>query len=132
MPAVLMRDLFLGMSAIPSIYYTIALVSSVKFFRSARVEAGENSRFVPPVSILKPVRGLDPGAYENFVSFCRQDYPDYEILFCVGDTSDPVFPVLQQLVHDFPDRQIRIVIGSGRVATNDKVAKLTRLVEEAS
>ena len=58
--------------------------------------------------------------------------PDYEILFCVGDTSDPVFPVLQQLVRDFPERQIRIVIGSGRSATNDKVAKLTRLVEEAS
>lgn len=78
------------------------------------------------------MRGLDPGAYENFASFCRQDYPNYEILFCVGDTTDPVLPVLQRLVRDFPQCQIRIVIGSGRQAANDKVAKLARMVEEAS
>lgn len=126
------RNLLLGVSAIPSIYYTIALVSSVKFFGSARVEAEENSGFMPPVSILKPIRGLDPGARENFASFCRQDYQNYEILFCLGDASDPALPLLEQLVQDFPDRQIRILIGSGRDAPNDKVAKLVRLVSEAS
>lgn len=128
----LIRNLFLGISAIPSIYYIIALISSVKFFRIAPSEDEENSGFEPPVSILKPVRGLDPGAYENFASFCRQDYPDYEILFCIGDTSDPAFPLLEKIAHDFPERQIRILIGSGREAANDKVAKLVRLVDEAS
>ena len=128
----LVRNLFLGMSAIPSIYYIIAIVSIVKFFRAAPTEAEKKSEFEPPVSILKPVRGLDPGAYENFASFCRQDYPDYEILFCVGDTSDPAFPLLEQVVREFPERRIRILIGSGREAANDKVAKLVRLVDEAS
>jgi ceramide glucosyltransferase len=129
----LVRNLFLGMSAIPSIYYIIAIVSIVKFFRAAPfVEAEEKSGFEPPVSILKPVRGLDPGSYENFASFCRQDYPDYEILFCVGDTNDPAFPLLEQVVREFPEQQIRILIGSGREAANDKVAKLVRLVDEAS
>jgi ceramide glucosyltransferase len=129
----LVRNLFLGMSAIPSIYYIIAIVSIVKFFRATPlVEAEEKSGFEPPVSILKPVRGLDPGSYENFASFCRQDYPDYEILFCVGDTNDPAFPLLEQVVREFPERQIRILIGSGREAANDKVAKLVRLVDEAS
>src|SRR5580698_10587195 len=132
MTTALIRNLFLGIAAIPSIYYTIALFSCVRFFLAARAEADEKSGFEPPVSLLKPVRGLDPDAYENFASFCRQDYPDYEILFCVGDTNDPVFPVLERLVRDFPERQIRIVVGSGRIATNDKVAKLARLVEEAS
>jgi ceramide glucosyltransferase len=132
MTTVLIRNLFLGISAIPSIYYTIALVSSVKFFRSARVKTEAKSGFAPPVSILKPIRGLDPGARENFVSFCQQDYPDYEILFCVGDTNDPALPLLEQVVREFPDRQIRILIGSGREAANDKVAKLVRLVNEAS
>jgi ceramide glucosyltransferase len=128
----LLRDVFLGIAAIPFIYYGLAIFSSLRFFLATPAKAHETGGFLPPVSNLKPVRGLDPEAYENFASFCRQDYPDYEVLFCVGDTSDPVFPVLQQLVRDFPERQIRIVIGSGRIATNDKVAKLARLVEEAS
>jgi ceramide glucosyltransferase len=132
MTTALTRDVFLGIAAIPFIYYAIAIFSSLRFFVAAKTKKNTMSGFVPPVSNLKPVRGLDPDAYENFASFCRQDYPNYEILFCIGDASDPAYPVLQRLVDDFPERQIRIVIGSGRIATNDKVAKLARLVEEAS
>src|SRR5271166_1457209 len=128
----LTRDVFLGIAAIPFIYYAIAIFSSLRFFLAAGAKKDKMSGFVPPVSNLKPVRGLDPDAYENFASFCRQDYPNYEILFCVGDTSDPALPVLQRIVRDFPNRQIRILIGSGREAANDKVAKLARLTEEAS
>ena len=132
MTTTLIRDLFLGIAAIPFIYFTLAIVSTIRFFWESRAEAGEAKGFQPPISNLKPVRGLDPNAYENFASFCRQDYPNYEILFCVGDKSDPAFPVLQQLVQDFPDCQIRILIGSGREAANDKVAKLARLANEAA
>jgi ceramide glucosyltransferase len=132
MTTLLTRDVFLGIAAIPFIYYAIAIFSSLRFFVTTRGKTDKTDDFLPPLSNLKPVRGLDPEAYENFASFCRQDYPDYEILFCVGDTSDPVFPVLERLVRDFPESKIRIVIGSGRIATNDKVAKLARLVEEAS
>jgi ceramide glucosyltransferase len=53
------------------------------------------------------------------------------MIFCVGDESDPSVPVLEKLKHDFPDRQIRILFGSGRTAINDKVAKLVRMVNEA-
>jgi ceramide glucosyltransferase len=125
------RDTFLGIAAIPFIYYAIAIFSSLRFFVGSRTNRDQQGGFEPPISNLKPVRGLDPEAYENFASFCRQDYPNYEILFCVGDTTDPVLPVLQRLIRDFPDTRIRIVIGSGRNATNDKVAKLARMVEEA-
>jgi ceramide glucosyltransferase len=127
-----MRTVFLGVAAIPFIYYGLAIFSCLRFFRTARRRTDAEDAFLPPISNLKPVRGLDPGAYENFASFCRQDYPNYEILFCVGDESNPAMPVLDRLKHDFPDTQIRIVVGSGREATNDKVAKLARLVEEAA
>src|SRR5277367_3673380 len=127
MTTTLTQTLFLGIAAIPFIYFSLALVSSLLFFLEAPAEADEETGFLPPVSNLKPVRGLDPEAYENFASFCRQDYPNYEILFCVGDTSDPALPVLQRIVRDFPNCQIRILIGSGR-----KAAKLVRLTDEAS
>jgi ceramide glucosyltransferase len=89
-----MRTVFLGVAAIPFIYYGLAIFSCLRFFRTAPRRRDAEDAFLPPISNLKPVRGLDPGAYENFASFCRQDYPNYEILFCIGDTSDPAMPVL--------------------------------------
>jgi ceramide glucosyltransferase len=122
---------FLGIAAIPFAYYLIALFSSWRFFRCSAKENAETRSFTPPVSNVKPIRGLDPDAYENFASFCHQDYPDYELLFCVGDRDDPVLPVIEKLAHDFPERTIRVLFGSGRDAANDKVAKLARMVGEA-
>jgi len=123
------RIILLAIAAIPFIYYGLAIFSILRFFLTTR---RKYDGFQPPVSILKPVRGLDPEAYENFASFCRLDYPQYEILFCVGDSADAALPVIQKLKDDFRDKQIRIVIGTGRRATNDKVAKLARLVDEAA
>ena len=122
---------FFLIAAIPFIYYLIAIYSTWRFFRVSSKQNSAVSSFTPPVSILKPVRGLDPDAYENFASFCRQDYPEYEIVFCVGDRTDPVLPVIEKVIRDFPKCKIRVLFGSGRVATNDKVAKLARLTNEA-
>ena len=127
-----MRDGFLAIAAIPFIYYFIALFSAWRFFRQSARRSVPNHDFTPPVSNLKPIRGLDPDAYENFASFCRQDYPDYELLFCVSDEEDPVVPVLERLIRDFPERRIRVLFGSGGSGTNDKVVKLARLVSEAA
>jgi ceramide glucosyltransferase len=120
----------LAVATIPFVYYGIALFSSLRFFEQA-ARPPQSPAFTPPVSNLKPIRGLDPDAYENLASFCRQDYPEYEILFCVGDTDDPTLPVIEKLIADFPERHIRVLFGAGRDATNDKVAKLARLASEA-
>ena len=119
----------LAIATFPFAYYLIALFSAARFFRPPKASAPAD--FLPPISNLKPIRGVDPEAYENFASLCRQDYPDYELLFCVSSSDDPVVPIIQQLVRDFPQRQIRIIFGSGRGGSNDKVAKLARLVSEA-
>ena len=94
------QEVLLAIAAIPFIYYLIAIYSSWRFFH--RAPGPVNSDFTPPVSNLKPIRGLDPDAYENFASFCRQDYPDYELLFCVGEKDDPAVPILEKLIRDFP------------------------------
>jgi len=122
---------FLGVAAIPFIYYLIVIYSSWRYFRAAKHPAGPHPAFTPPVSILKPMRGQDPGAYENFASFCRQDYPQYEILLCVDPDDPEVLPLVERLRRNFPQQTIRVLHGSGRIATNDKVAKLARLVSEA-
>jgi ceramide glucosyltransferase len=120
---------WLGIAAIPFIYYLLAIYSSWRFFRQP--ESAPDRGFTPPVSILKPFRGLDPDAYENLASFCRQDYPDYEMIFCVDADDDTVRPVVEKLQRDFPEREIRVLCGSGRIASNDKVAKLARMAAEA-
>ncbi len=124
--------ILLALAAIPAVYYLLVLYSTAQFFRAGRRrKLAQNSDFTPPISCLKPIRGLDPDAYENYASFCRQDYPDYEIVFCV-DEGDPALPILEQLRRDFPNRDIRLLYGSGRrKAMNDKVGRLVRLVSEA-
>jgi len=130
--AIILRYAVLAIATFPFIYYVLVLYSSWRFFRRPLTpSAPKLGSFTPPVSNLKPVRGLDPEAYENFASFCRQDYPDYELIFCVEDKDVPVVPVLEKLARDFPERRIRILFGGDGHAINDKVGKLSRLVREA-
>jgi len=89
------RWALLALALGPLVYYIFAAVSALRFFRRPALE---NSGFAPPVSILKPVRGLDREARENYFGFFRQEYPRYEILFNVPDDSDPAIPVIEQLI----------------------------------
>lgn len=125
-----LSELFLVVAAMPFIYYCLAIYGAWRYFRQS--ERATDASFTPPVSILKPIRGLDLDAEENLASFCRLDYPEYEIVFCVDPDDEPVLAVLEKLARDFPQRRIRVLYGSGRVATNDKVAKLARLVSDAA
>jgi ceramide glucosyltransferase len=124
----LLRDAFIVLAAAPFAYYALAIIAASKFFRRKTERPGD---FFPPVSILKPIRGLDRDAYENFASFCRQDYPDFEILFCVTDAQDPAVTVIRKLVADFPARQIRLLVGPDPLGASDKVNKLCGLVRGA-
>jgi ceramide glucosyltransferase len=122
------RDTLLLLALAPFGYYLLALYAGHKFFRGTPPVGTD---FHSPISILKPIRGLDRQTYDNFASFCRQDYPDFEILFCVGDSSDPAIPVIEQIIRDFPERSVRLLIGSEPIGVNDKVNKLCRMVREA-
>jgi len=108
-------------------YWLVVWVSAWEFFRGRRPAPGG---YRPAVSILKPVKGLDSQAAENFASFCRQEYGEFEILFGVNDTADPAVPVVRQLQVAFPRVPIRLVVVP-EGALNAKVGILDRLVREA-
>jgi ceramide glucosyltransferase len=125
------RYALLALAAAPVIYYCIAIIAAQKFFRSKPVGSSQLLDFVPPVSILKPIRGLDRETFENFSSFCAQDYPEFEMLFCVSDEVDPAVPVIRKLIADFPQRPIRLLIGAEKIGVSDKVNKLCRMARES-
>jgi ceramide glucosyltransferase len=112
----------------PYFYYLLATVAALRFFRRPPPAP---ANFTPPISILKPVRGLDRDAYENFASFARQDYPEFEILFNVTDDRDPAIPVIQKLIRDFPSITIRLFTGCQQLGASQKMNKLVRLAENA-
>jgi ceramide glucosyltransferase len=123
------RWALLVLAATPLAFYIVATLAAWRFFRRER--ARRLPVYTPSVSLLKPVRCVDFGSYENFASFCRQDYPDYEILFAVNDEADPAAPLIRRLMEEFPRCRIRLLVGAERLGANRKVNKLVRLAREA-
>lgn len=123
----ILLTLLLVLTFISWVYWIFACWCVRAFFRNPQAA---DPNFCPPVSILKPVKGLDPQAYENFASFACQDYPEYEILFGVQDTEDPAVPVIQRIQRDFPQLNVRLITGPP-VGTNPKASILYHLAAQA-
>src|ERR1700686_1226506 len=121
----------LVIATFPLIYYLLAIFAALAFSRRAKAQAPATPTFEPPVSILKPVHGVDFASYENYASFCKQDYPEYEILFAVNNKSDRAIAVITQLIADYPQRHINLLIGAEYFGANQKVNNLARLTREA-
>jgi ceramide glucosyltransferase len=84
----------------------------------------------PGVSILKPVRGADPGFYQAIRSQAVQEHPDFEILFGIRDPADSAAPEIKRLIEEFPSVPIRLILCS-QDAPNGKVGVLMDLAREA-
>jgi len=114
-----------------SIYYLLCLWSVRAFLGAGKAEA-RSTPPLPPVSILKPLKGTDPDMEESFRSHCLQDYPDYEIIFGVSDASDPAVASVEKLQREFPARRIRLVISPVKLGANVKVSNLAQMMRTAS
>ena len=119
---------------------TVLTVAGMGFFLAAivaaRVYLHERRRqltvFAHGVSILKSLKGLDPGMMDAFRSHCRQDYGgEFEMLFGVSSLDDPAVQAVEQLKAEFPDRAIRLVVCPERLGTNGKVSTLSQLAVQA-
>lgn len=102
-------------------YYCLVCYCTIDFLsQSKQVKAD----FHPPISILKPLCGIERHTYDNLASFCRQDYPNYQIIFGVQDPNDPVIAVAKQLIADFSAIDIQLVISDRVIGTNLKISNL--------
>src|ERR1043166_4436175 len=88
-----------------SIFSLLTLWAAGRFF----VRPFKPIAFTPPVTILKPIYGLDKGLEDNLRSFCVQDYPELQIVISVQRTDDPALPTLRKLEAEFPQRVTLVV-----------------------
>ena len=113
------------------VYYLICLWSAARFRRGLDMRGSVTPAFCPPVSVLKPLKGTDPDIYQSFRSHCLQDYSAYEIVFGVGEASDPAVASVEQLQREFPDHSIRLVVCANKLGANVKVSNLEQMAQSA-
>jgi ceramide glucosyltransferase len=128
-PKEIARYVAMLLACVPLGYYVVATLAAMRFF--ARERRKVLGSYTPPVSVLKPVCGVDFASYENYASFCQQDYCEYEILFCVNGLDDPAVPLIRKLIAEFPEQNIRLLSNAPRLGSNRKVNNLALLAREA-
>lgn len=108
-------------------YLAAATLGSLRFARrpiASPVDA-------PPVSVLKPLYGAEPGLYENLLSFADQDHPKFQLVLGVRDRADSALPIARRLIHDRPRHDIELVIDPRAGGSNLKVANLENMLPAA-
>jgi ceramide glucosyltransferase len=116
--------------AVAGMGYFLAAIVAARVFLAARRAPLEE--FAPGVSVLKSLKGLDPGMIDAFRSHCRQSYTgEFEMLFGVSSLDDPAAAAVAQLIAEFPERAIRLVECPQRLGTNGKVSTLAQLAPHA-
>jgi ceramide glucosyltransferase len=114
-------------SAVGSVYLLFAGAAVRRFAARAQPPAP----MAPPVSILKPLCGEDAGLYDNLESFCRQEYPQWQVVFGVQDPGDPAIPVVRRLIAAYPEADLVLVVEPSRRDGNLKVANLQNMLPMA-
>jgi ceramide glucosyltransferase len=115
-----------------SLYYLLCLWSAAKFLRAPRTAADTAASFLPPISVLKPVKGVDPEMYESFRSQCLQDYPFHEVIFGVSEHDDPAIGYIKELMSESPRGTILWKVCPEALGTNVKVSNLAQMLDLAS
>ncbi len=109
--------------------YSLVTVVAVLAWRMQRRPS--KARSMPPITVLKPLCGAEPGLLEHLRSFCRQDYPEFQIVFGVRDAGDPACALVKRLAAEFPSVPIELVINPQLHGTNLKISNLVNMLPYA-
>lgn len=109
-----------------SVYSILTVWSAARFFnQSQQGAAGElSSNSQPPVTVLKPVRGLEKDLKTNLRSICTQDYPQYQVVYSLQDAADPALPILQEIQAEFGAERVSLALNTVAAGANGKVNNL--------
>ena len=121
----------IALICILSLGYLLFAWYCLEKFHNTGTNASSSAGFHPPVSILKPVCGLDPEMNENLRSFCDQDYPEFQVIFGLRDENDPAAPTIRKIIKDYPDRDITLVVDQSLHGNNYKVSNLINMYPHA-
>jgi ceramide glucosyltransferase len=118
-------EIFLVTTTLLALLILMCTFVLTKYF-FARKNPNTASDFTPPVSILKALNGLDDGLEQNLISFCDQDYPEYEVIFCIEDESDPAVSVVKRVISESEHSrcQLKLIVPCPRTGMNPKISNL--------
>jgi ceramide glucosyltransferase len=129
-----MMDFLLLLSIIgiitSTMYALLVATGAVRLARRRR--AWLPGRFVPPVSLLKPVHGLEPDLESHLQSFFEQDYPEFEIIFCARTDQDAGLEIARRVAARYPKIRTRFLCSGNAPYANAKVWSLERMQHAAS
>ncbi|MCZ6586413.1 MAG: bacteriohopanetetrol glucosamine biosynthesis glycosyltransferase HpnI [Alphaproteobacteria bacterium] len=111
------------------IYLLLAITGVLRFARETR-RATVSPDWVP-VTVLKPVCGLEPGLLESLQSFCDQDFTTYQVIFGVRDPKDLAIPIIEKVIGKFPDKDLSLVVNERVLGGNLKASNLANVFEMA-
>ncbi len=124
MTVALDANFFLGLTALFAVATTLVSFLAVLWVTWPRRRFADHT---PPVTILKPLKGVDEGLEENLRSFFALDYPAYQLLFCVADAADPAIGVVRTLMAEFPGQDAELIVGCPVFGLNPKVESLAAM-----
>ena len=138
MPPLTVRFLLEAVAAIGTVgslfFYFLSTLSLASFISDRRRKLNQpplQKNQFPPVSILKPLKGVDPEIWESFCSHCEQEYPKFQLIFGVSDPADPAIAVVRKLQAKYPNVPIELIVCDRVLGTNIKVSNLVQMLPTA-
>jgi ceramide glucosyltransferase len=127
----LLQGALLGPTIVGSVYGILCLVAVLWFCRRHSLRPAASPSDQPPVTVLKPVCGLEKHLGANLRSICLQEYPDYQVVFCLQDPGDPALPLLWEIQQEFGADRVSVIVADVQAGLNGKVNNLLGGLAEA-